>query len=84
MVIRRDNTHIAVVKDDTMLKAGSNINEGAIFGIVGILNVDGNNYLGVINEIAKVGQINRANINKITAVKLLPFTVSPFFSQVCL
>ena len=68
-----------------MLKAGSNINEGAIFGIVGILNVDGNNYLGVINEIAKVGQINRANINKITAVKLLPFRVSPsLFSSLSL
>lgn len=43
---------------------------------MGILNIDGKNYLGVISEIAKVGQINRANINKITGVKLVPFKVS--------
>jgi hypothetical protein len=78
-VIRRDNTQIAVVKDDALLKQSSAINEGAIFGIVGILNIDGNNYLGVISEILKVGQINKANINKVATVKLLPFKVS--FSQ---
>lgn len=32
-----------------MLKQSTVINEGAVFGIVGILNIDGNNYLGVIN-----------------------------------
>lgn len=75
-MIRRDNTHITVVKDDNILKQSSAINEGAIFGIVGILNIEGVNYLGVISEIAKVGQINKANINKVVTVKLLPFKVS--------
>jgi hypothetical protein len=75
-VIRRDNTHITIVKDDNILKQSSAINEGAIFGIVGILNIEGVNYLGVISEIAKVGQINKANINKVVSVKLLPFKVS--------
>lgn len=77
-MIRRDNTQIAVVRDDAMLKTSSSINEGAIFGIVGILNIDGSNYLGVISEIAKVGQINKANINKVQTVKLVPFKVSLF------
>jgi hypothetical protein len=65
-----------VVKDDNLLRTSSPINEGAIFGIVGIINIDGNNYLGVISEIQKVGQINRANINKVTGIKLVPFKVS--------
>jgi len=38
-----------------------------------VLNVDGCNYLAVISAISKVGQLNKANINKVTAVKLLPF-----------
>lgn len=61
-----------------MIKATTPINEGAIYGIIGVLNIDGNNYLGVITEIQKVGQINRANINKVTMTKLLPFKVSSF------
>jgi hypothetical protein len=60
------------------LRSSSPINEGAIFGIVGIINIDGNNYLSVISEIQKVGQINRANINKVTGVKLVPFKVSKY------
>lgn len=67
-----------MVKDDNLLRTSSPINEGAIFGIVGIINIDGNNYLSVISEIQKVGQINRANINKVTGVKLVPFKVSKY------
>lgn len=34
--------------------------------------------MSVISEIQKVGQINRANINKVTGVKLVPFKVSKY------
>jgi hypothetical protein len=44
-----------------------------------VLNVDGCNYLAVISAISKVGQLNKANINKVTAIKLLPFKVSLFY-----
>ena len=50
--------------------------EGIIQGIVGVLNVNGNNYLGVIVGSAEVGQLNKAKINKVTQVKLIPFKVS--------
>ena len=64
-----------------MLKKERTINEGAIYGIVGVINVDSCNYLAVINGISKVGQINRANINKVTSVKLIPFKVSKLFGS---
>lgn len=83
LIIKKENTQIIVAKDDNMLKQSTVIQEGAIFGIVGILNIDGSNYLGVISEIQKVGQINRANINKVTGVKLIPFQVSLFSRHSC-
>jgi len=45
-------------------------------GIVGIMNVSGNNFLVVISHAQVVGQLNRVNINKVTNVRLLPFKVS--------
>lgn len=54
-------------------------NEGAIQGIIGILNYGDVNYLAVIAGVQQVGQINKAKINKVTAVKLLPFSVSYTF-----
>jgi hypothetical protein len=38
------------------------INEGAIFGIVGIMNIVGHNYLCVIKEAADLGVLYGAHI----------------------
>jgi hypothetical protein len=43
------------------------------------LNYGDVNYLAVIAGVQQVGQINKAKINKVTAVKLLPFSVSDTF-----
>jgi hypothetical protein len=49
-----------------LLKKERLLNEGAIYGIVGVLKVFNVNYIAVINGISKVGHINRADINKVT------------------
>ena len=50
-------------------------NEGPIQGIVGVMNVNGANYLGVISASQVVGTLNQAKINKVTQVKIFPFKV---------
>ena len=54
----------------------------AIQGIIGILNFGDINYLAVIAGAKQVGQINKAKIHKVTAVKLLPFSVSDLHTKV--
>jgi hypothetical protein len=44
-----------------------------MFGLVGILNLFGFNFLCVIKQIERVAVLNKANINKITGVKIYPF-----------
>ena len=48
-------------------------NEGVISGIIGIMNYGGVNFLAVISGHQNVGTIKGAKINKVAAVKLLPF-----------
>ncbi len=48
-------------------------------GIVGIMNVEGLNFLALINKIEVVGQLNNVNINKVTEVSLIPFKVRYIF-----
>jgi hypothetical protein len=50
IIISRNSTHIQVVNDDTLLNSVKRINEGSIMGIVGIINVEGLNFLAVINQ----------------------------------
>jgi hypothetical protein len=50
-------------------------NEGPIQGIVGVMNVNGANYLGVISASQVVGTLNKAKINKVSQVKIFPFKV---------
>ena len=78
LVIEKSTTCISIQKDDRLLNttARSYKNEGAISGIIGILNYQGANYLAVISHHQHVGTINKAKINKVTGVKILPFTVS--------
>ena len=61
---------------DDLLNKAPRENRTPIQGIIGILNVCGLNYLGVITSTERVGVLNNANINKITGVKLFPFGVS--------
>jgi hypothetical protein len=53
-------------------------NEGVISGIIGIMNYGGVNFLAVISGHQNVGTIKGAKINKVAAVKLLPFQVMIF------
>ena len=76
MVIDRVTTQIKVESTDDLLNKAPRENKTAIQGIIGILNVCGTNYLGVITSTEKVGTLNNANINKVTGVKLLRFGVS--------
>ena len=66
LVIDRNSTNISVVKDDTVLDSARRDNSGPIYGIVGIMNIMGCNYLGVIDYAAQVGTLNNAKIYKIT------------------
>jgi len=45
------------------------------------LNYGDVNYLAVIAGVQQVGIINKAKINKVTAVKLLPFSVRDTFKK---
>jgi hypothetical protein len=48
------------------------ISEGPIFGIIGIMNIIGQNYLCVIKEAQILGKLYGAHVYKITEVKLIP------------
>ena len=76
LVIERSTTNITVVKDDKVIEAARRVTSGPIYGIVGIMNVLGNNYLGVIENALQVGTLNKAKIYKITNVQMIPFRVS--------
>ena len=58
------------------MKSVDKISEGPIFGIIGILNIIGHNYLGVIKQAEDVGVVYGAHIYKISEVKLFPFNVT--------
>lgn len=72
-MISRKNTSIQIANDDSLLNSVKRINEGAIMGLVGIMNVAGLNFLAVIDKAQVVGQLNNININKVAGVSLLPF-----------
>jgi hypothetical protein len=50
--------------------------EGAIFGIIGIMDIVGHNYLCVIKEAEDLGVLYGAHIYRITEVKIYPFDVN--------
>ena len=66
LVIDRQNTNISVASGDEVIEAARRVTSGSIYGIVGIMNVMGVNYLGVIENAAHVGTLNNAKIYKIT------------------
>ncbi len=76
MIIERETTHVVVVKDDQLLDSVKRINEGPIWGIVGIINLAALNYLVVISNADVVAKLNKVNIYKVTGVRIIPFKVS--------
>ena len=81
LVIERATTAISVVKDDSVIEAARRVTHNPIFGIVGIMNVLGINYLGVIETASHVGTLNNAKIYKITCVNMVPFKLGYYSPQ---
>jgi len=46
---------------------------GSIYGIIGVLNVSGSNYLGVITKALKVAKLNGSSIYRVVEVKFISF-----------
>ena len=63
------------MQDDELIKSVNKISEGPIFGIVGTVNIIGQNYLCVVKEVQVVGKLYGAHIYKITDCKFYPFFV---------
>jgi len=64
------------LKDNELISNEQNkITEGPIYGIVGIMNIIGHNFLGVIKSADIIGKLYGAHVYKITEVKLIPFYV---------
>lgn len=76
VVIERDSGHIQIENNDELLDSVKRINEGPIWGLVGVINLAALNYLVVINNATVVGKLNGVNIYKVTAVRIIPFKVS--------
>jgi SacI homology domain len=49
--------------------------EGPIHGVLGTMNIIGQNYLCVVKEVQVVGKLYGSEIFKITDVRLIPFYV---------
>ena len=77
LVIDRHKTHMFEVKDNELWsQEKGRITEGPIYGVLGTMNIIGQNYLCVIKEAQIMGKAYGAHIYKITDIKLLPFYVS--------
>lgn len=48
--------------------------EQPIIAVIGILNIVGDNYLGVITEAEDVGMLYGAKVLKVTSVDIIPFS----------
>ena len=75
LVIDRKTSHCFLQKDDQLLNTTLWIHQQQclVYGIIGIMNHAGKNFLGVITDCQEVGVLNRAKVFKVTQVKLLPF-----------
>lgn len=61
---------------EVFVKEKMRITEGPIFGVLGVVNIIGQNYLCCVKEAAVCGMLNGAHIYKITEVRVIPFYVS--------
>ena len=84
MIINKRTTQIQVAHDDKLINQSKRKSIGSILGIIGIMNVGGQNYLGVVRGAEQVGVLNNAKIFKISEAKLLPFRINPQQEEVAL
>ena len=86
LVIEKLTTHIfeetsaasssdqSVIMEKVASKGGIVKKEAEIYGLIGVMNIVGQNYLGVITDYKTEGRLLGADINKITQVSLIPFS----------
>ena len=86
LVIEKLTTHIfedeetssasdqSVIMEKVVSKGGIVKKEADIYGLIGVMNIVGQNYLGVITDYKTEGKLLGADINKITQVSLIPFS----------
>lgn len=58
LAIERSTSQVKVTKNDDFIDSLKRINEGPIWGIVGIINLAALNYLVVINNASVVANLN--------------------------
>ncbi len=69
-----DSSDSSIIMEKVISKGGLVRLETQIYGLIGILNIVGQNYLGVITDYRTEGKLLGADINKITKVSLIPFS----------
>ena len=86
LVIEKLTTHIfedeeksaasdqSVIMEKVASKGSMVKKEADIYGLIGVMNIVGQNYLGVITDYKTEGKLLGADINKITQVSLIPFS----------
>ena len=86
LVIEKLTTHIfedeessvasdqSVIMEKIVSKGSIVKKETDIYGLIGVMNIVGQNYLGVITDYKTEGKLLGAEINKITQVTLIPFS----------
>ena len=86
LVIEKLTTHIfedeetsdasdqSVIMEKVVSKGSIVKREADIYGVIGVMNIVGQNYIGVITDYKTEGKLLGAEINKITQVSLIPFT----------
>ena len=62
--------------NDEELNRVKRVKEGSIQGIIGIINLEGKNYLVTIKQAEKVATLNRSNIMKVTKVRFHSLAVA--------
>ncbi len=61
------------------MKSGIKL-EFDILAFVGVMNIAGCNYIGVITEAEVLGELNKSKIYKVSQVELVPFNEVRFFN----
>lgn len=64
----------SVIMEKIVSKGSIVKKETDIYGLIGVMNIVGQNYLGVITDYKTEGKLLGAEINKITQVTLIPFS----------
>lgn len=73
--------HQALDQAEIFVNERMRISEGPIMGVLGIMNIVGQNYLCCVKEAQSVGKLYGADIFKITDIRLIPFYVSDHLTK---